>query len=154
MGCELTVLRESTLDSVPEDSSFLAWANAAVDDASVSLAIRVVDEAASHELNERYRRQAKPTNVLSFPAELPPAVAEQIECPPLGDLVICAPLVSHEALAQDKPEAHHWAHLTVHGVLHLRGYDHADDAQAELMEQLEIEVLKRLGIPNPYTVKS
>lgn len=153
MSCELTVLRESTLNSVPGDDSFRAWADAAMDNASVSLAIRVVDEAASHELNERYRRQAKPTNVLSFPAEIPAAVAEQIDYPPLGDLVICAPLVRTEALAQDKPEAHHWAHLTVHGVLHLCGYDHAEDKQAELMEQLEIEVLDRLGIPNPYTVK-
>lgn len=153
MSCELTVLRESSMDLLPDDDSFQAWVDAATGDFAVSLAITLVDEPASRELNRQYRRQDKPTNVLSFPAEIPPAVAEQMDFPLLGDLVICAPIVHAEAAAQGKPERHHWAHLTVHGVLHLCGHDHETDAQASLMEQLEIDVLGSLGIPDPYTVE-
>jgi probable rRNA maturation factor len=154
MNCELEVLRDSELTDVPHDEDFQAWVDAALADHAVALAIRLVDAEESRALNQRYRDQDKPTNVLSFPSDLPAGVRQALECPPLGDLVICAPVVRAEALEQGKPEAHHWAHLTVHGVLHLCGFDHGNDADAERMEQREIDVLGRLGIPDPYTVNS
>ncbi len=154
MNCELAILRDSDLSGMPDDGTFQSWVDAALDDHAVSLAIRIVDESESRALNKCYRKQDKPTNVLSFPAGLPPEVSAQLACPPLGDLVICAAIVRAEALAQNKPEMHHWAHLTVHGVLHLRGFDHEQDADAQDMEQREIDVLASLGIPDPYLIKS
>lgn len=111
------------------------------------LAIRIVDEAESQELNARYRQQDKATNVLSFPADgLAHALPEF-----LGDIAICAPLVKREARAQGKAEEAHWSHLVVHGVLHLLGYDHEDDIQGQRMERLEREILARLGYADPYS---
>jgi probable rRNA maturation factor len=108
--------------------------------------IRLVDRDEMRRLNERYRGKDAATNVLSFPADLPDAVG----IPLLGDVVLCAPLLIEEAQAQGKlPEAH-WAHLTIHGVLHLLGHDHLDPAEAAVMEGLEIELLAGLGIGNPY----
>jgi probable rRNA maturation factor len=101
-------------------------------------------------LNHTYRAKAGPTNVLSFPADIP----DSVDCDLLGDIVICAPVVVREAEEQHKIGAHHWAHLTVHGVLHLLGFDHTDDHEAEQMEQLEITILKALGLPNPYVYHS
>lgn len=110
------------------------------------LTIRIVEAAESAELNGQYRGKHKPTNVLSFPAELP----EHIELPLLGDLVICAEVVAHEAEEQKKLHQAHWAHMVIHGCLHLLGYDHIDDNDAKLMEAREIELLAALGYPNPY----
>ena len=110
------------------------------------LSIRLVDEAESRELNRHYRGKDRPTNVLSFPAELPPVV----QSPLLGDLVICAPLVVQEAQDQDKETLHHWAHLVVHGVLHLVGYDHQNETEAATMEAAEREILAGMGLPDPY----
>lgn len=106
----------------------------------------IVDSVESARLNEQYRGKAYATNVLSFPFEVPP----EIENDYLGDLVICADVVAREAREQQKPLLAHWAHLTIHGILHLQGYDHESDEQAQEMEGLEIKILKRLGYPDPY----
>ena len=133
---------------VPSPARFQRWAEAAFAGRRdrAELSIRVVDEPEGAELNRRYRGKDYATNVLSFPMGLPPGVP----LPAVGDLVICAPVVEREARAQGKPLEAHWAHLTVHGCLHLIGYDHEDDAQAAVMEPLEIAVLAKLGIPDPY----
>jgi probable rRNA maturation factor len=136
---------------VPDEASFHAWALAALDDndqTPAGLVIRVVDEAESRALNKQYRGKNKPTNVLSFPFETPAG----IEVDHLGDVVICAAVVGREAAEQHKPSDHHWAHMVVHGVLHLRGYDHQDEQQAGLMEALEKQILKGLGIADPYSI--
>jgi len=112
----------------------------------LELTIRIVDEAEASQLNETWRQSIGPTNVLSFPFECPPGV----DIPLLGDIVICATLVAREALKQQKSLQAHWAHLVIHGTLHLLGYDHISDSQAEIMENLEIRVLDHLGYPNPY----
>ncbi|EEP99146.1 metalloprotease [Yersinia ruckeri ATCC 29473] len=108
--------------------------------------IRVVDEAESHELNLTYRGKDKSTNVLSFPFEAPP----EIELPLLGDLIICRQVVEQEAVEQNKALLAHWAHMVVHGSLHLLGYDHIVDDEAEEMESIETEIMQGLGYPDPY----
>ena len=151
MTIELDLQDVSGADSVPELSEFERWVEEVLREGpSVSLAIRVVDEKEMRDLNERFRGKEGATNVLSFPAELPGHLDGQLDPQPLGDIVICAAVVEAETLEQGKVASHHWAHLTVHGLLHLRGYDHQDDDQAEAMESLETEILDRLGIPDPY----
>ncbi len=142
----------SAAAGIPAAADFRRWVSAALGDAAepVELTVRVVDEAEARELNRRYRGRDYATNVLSFPAELPPGV----DLPLLGDLVLCAPVVAREAAGQGKPEAHHWAHLTVHGVLHLLGEDHQTDAEAERMEAAERRILARFGVPDPYAEES
>lgn len=108
--------------------------------------LRIVDIAESRQLNSDYRNKDKPTNVLSFPFEAP----EHIEMPFLGDLVVCAAVVAQEAKEQDKPVTNHWAHLCVHGLLHLLGYDHIDETEAQEMEGLETAILAKLNIDDPY----
>ena len=144
----LEVQYACTVSDVPDEASFRTWALAALgeDQACAELVIRVVEEAESRALNKRYRGKDKPTNVLSFPFEVPPGV----DIDHLGDLVICAAVVNREAADQRKPLAHHWAHMVVHGILHLRGYDHQDEQQASAMEALETEILEGLGIADPY----
>lgn len=117
-----------------------------------SCVIRIVDEKESAELNQHYRHKPGPTNVLSFPFEWPEGLdrLEHEDTTLLGDLIICAPVVEREAIAQNKPLLHHWAHMTVHGLLHLRGYDHIEEHEAEEMEIKEIAILKKLHIENPY----
>lgn len=110
------------------------------------LTVRIVDRNEITTLNRDYRGKNKATNVLSFPAELP----DHIELPLLGDVVICAPIVAQEARDQNKQTQHHWAHMIVHGTLHLLGYDHIDDNDAAVMEGLEINILADLNIQNPY----
>lgn len=133
---------------LPAAASFRKWAAAAAHGRirKADLAIRLVDEKEGRALNRHYRGKDYATNVLSFPAELP----EGVGLPLLGDLVICAPVVAREAAAQGKPLAAHYAHLTVHGVLHLLGLDHEDEREAEAMEQIEREVMAALGFPDPY----
>ncbi len=114
------------------------------------LAVRLVDEKEGCSLNHHYRGKDYATNVLSFPAELPEGLPKGIKMPLLGDLVICAPVVAREAAEQGKSLAAHYAHLTVHGTLHLLGWDHDDDKEADAMEQLEREILADLGIDDPY----
>ena len=133
----------------PDQQQIQLWVDAALDDydQDTEIVVRIVDEQESAELNEQYRHKSGPTNILSFPVDLP----EGVELDLLGDLVICAPVVEKEALEQNKLLAHHWAHIIVHGVLHLLGYDHIDDNEAELMESKEIAILNKLHINNPYT---
>lgn len=135
-------------DELPEPEDFGRWAEAACagrrDHGEISLRIVGLKEGAA--LNETYRHREGPTNVLSFPVDAAPPM----EAPPLGDLVICAPVVWREAREQHKPARAHWAHLTVHGSLHLLGYDHEREDEAEAMERLEREILARLGFPDPY----
>ncbi len=133
---------------LPAAVSFRRWAAAAAQGRikRADLAIRLVDAKEGRALNRHYRGKDYATNVLSFPVELP----EGVVLPLLGDLVICAPVVAKEALEQGKPLAAHYAHLTVHGVLHLLGLDHEDDREAEAMEQLERDILATLGLPDPY----
>ncbi|WP_392561805.1 rRNA maturation RNase YbeY [Orbus sturtevantii] len=113
---------------------------------NAELTIRIVDEIESQQLNHTYRHKNKPTNVLSFPFESP----IEIETPLLGDLIICKKIVEQEAIEQNKPLLSHWAHMITHGCLHLLGYDHIDEAEAEEMENLEIEIMAQLGFNNPY----
>ncbi len=116
------------------------------------IGIACVDNAESHQLNLEYRGKDKPTNVLSFPSDLPDEMAAILDSFPIGDLVICIPVVLQEALDQQKTPIEHFTHMLVHGTLHLMGYDHETSEQdAEEMEALEIEILKKLGFDNPYT---
>ncbi|MCQ4165187.1 rRNA maturation RNase YbeY [Tahibacter harae] len=135
---------------IPRSDSFQRWVQAALQVArrrrASELAIRLVDAAEGRELNHHYRGRDYATNVLSFPADLPPG----LRLPLLGDLIICAPVVAREAAEQGKPLRSHYAHMTVHGVLHLLGYDHMADAEAERMEALERKALAGLGIADPY----
>ena len=133
---------------LPAPVSFRKWAAAAVEGRILrgDLAIRVVDTKEACSLNRHYRGKDYATNVLSFPADLPP----EMQVPLLGDLVICAPVVAKEALEQGKSLAAHYAHLTIHGVLHLLGLDHDDEREAEAMELIERELMAGLGYDDPY----
>jgi probable rRNA maturation factor len=147
MSIELDLQLAGEWKGLPERDDFENWVVAALQErAEAELTIRVVGRRESRELNSTYRQKDSETNVLSFPAELP----EGIDLPLLGDIVICAPLVAEEAAAQGKALHDHWAHLAIHGVLHLLGYDHVADEDAEEMEALEISLLESLGIGNPY----
>ena len=125
------------------------WATAALrnERETTELSVRIVDEQESAALNQQYRGKSGATNVLSFPFD---AVTPE-PLPILGDLVICAPVVIREAQQQNKPAEAHWAHMCVHGVLHLLGYDHAGDRDAEVMEALETTILLDMGFPAPYS---
>ena len=133
---------------LPTAEQIEQWATAAVQPQSdeVEMTVRIVDEAESHELNMTYRGKDRPTNVLSFPFECP----DEVELPLLGDLVICRQVVEREAQEQDKPVMAHWAHMVVHGSLHLLGYDHIEDDEAEEMESLETQIMTGLGFADPY----
>lgn len=140
-------------DNLPSEAQFYTWVQKALaiqaqTDAfpESEITIRIVDEAESHELNLTYRGKDKPTNVLSFPFEVP----EGIEMPLLGDLVICRQVMEKEAAEQNKPLDAHWAHLAIHGTLHLLGYDHLTDEEAEEMESLETEIMQAIGFEDPY----
>jgi len=133
---------------LPTAEQIEQWATAAVQPQSneVEMTVRIVDEAESHALNLNYRGKDRPTNVLSFPFECP----DEVELPLLGDLVICRQVVEREAQEQDKPLMAHWAHMVVHGSLHLLGYDHIEDDEAEEMESLETQIMTELGFADPY----
>jgi probable rRNA maturation factor len=138
----------SETKNLPSAEQLKTWAELACHKTDeTELTIRLVDAEESQALNLQYRGKDKPTNVLSFPFEMP----EHIELNLLGDLVICAPVVELEASQQGKPTMDHWAHLTIHGVLHLQGYDHIEEEEAVLMESLETELLGSIGIKDPYT---
>jgi probable rRNA maturation factor len=144
----LTVQRASRARGLPSSASIRDWARAALTGSgrgTAEVTVRLVDEAESADLNKRYRGKRGATNVLSFTYDLAPATSRLA-----GDLVICAPVVQHEAAHQDKRPRAHWAHMVVHGILHLRGYDHIHKIDAEVMEASEIRILKRLGFPDPY----
>lgn len=135
---------------LPAESDIQVWLDAALSSyqRNFELTIRIVDNCESQSLNHQYRGKDKPTNVLSFPFEVP----EGIELDLLGDLVICAPVVKAEASEQEKPIIAHWAHMVVHGCLHLLGFDHITEEEALEMETLEIDILAKLGFNNPYTI--
>lgn len=138
----------------PEANQIQQWVDAALAgfETDTEIVVRIVDEQESAELNSQYRQKQGPTNILSFPFELPDMLQgiDGIDTDLLGDLVICAPVLEKEALEQHKNLNDHWAHIIVHGVLHLLGYDHLDDEEAEIMESKEIAILHSLNIQNPY----
>ncbi len=148
---DLQVASES--NAVPSESQLQQWAAAAVNKTTDSspreaaeISIRIVDTEEGAELNHQWRNKDYATNVLSFPSDLPP----ELGLPLLGDLVICAPVVEREAKEQAKSLDAHWAHMTVHGTLHLLGYDHIEEDEAEVMESMETAILAELGFPDPY----
>ncbi len=138
----------SSASAPPSLSDFERWVGAALNGhrAEAEVSIRLVDEEESATLNAQYRHKDSPTNVLSFPADLP----AELKLPLLGDLVICSGVVRREAHEQGKTETAHWAHMVIHGTLHLIGYDHIDEREAEEMEALEIDILETLEFANPY----
>ena len=138
---------------LPTQAQFQTWVDTALNAANNTLpvscneiCITITDKTKSAELNQTFRSKQGPTNVLAFPSMNIPGFEQNS----LGDLVICAPIVTEEALTQKKPRIAHWAHLTVHGTLHLLGYDHIEQNEAEIMESLEISALASLQFPNPY----
>ncbi|MEX0738491.1 MAG: rRNA maturation RNase YbeY [Pseudohongiella sp.] len=158
----MTVITDLINDSgetdIPEAARFQQWAETTLiginapgtAEKPVSLSIRIVDSLESAALNKSYRGKTHATNVLSFGCDLPDLMLAQLDETPLGDLVICAAVVRQEAQEQNKPATAHWAHMVVHGVLHLNGYDHVNDHDAEQMETEEIQILAKLGFGNPY----
>lgn len=143
---------------LPSEQEFTAWVQATLATQGIStaeLTIRLVDKAESQALNRDYRQKDAPTNVLSFALDIDlPLEVSFLEVPLLGDLVVCTPLVAEEAQQQNKPLVHHWAHLIIHGTLHLMGYDHITDEEAEEMEALEKSILQQFAIPDPYLSES
>lgn len=135
--------------AMPEDRTISAWVRqilTILNEAPAEITIRIVSEEEITELNGRFRHKTGPTNVLSFPV----GVEDEEACTILGDVVLCAGIVTAEAAEQNKPLEVHFAHMVVHGVLHLKGYDHVQDNQAEQMESLERNIMDHLGYPDPY----
>lgn len=154
---------QSQLSSeLPKDEQFELWASCTIETATkaaikndkkdAELSIRLVNAQESQQLNHQYRGKDKPTNVLSFEFQAPIGIQGGLDINLLGDLVICASVVEQEAKQQNKAIFDHWCHMVVHGCLHLLGYDHITNEEAEIMEQLEIDILHQLGINNPYIV--
>jgi probable rRNA maturation factor len=143
-------IQTASSEPVPDEDDIRNWIETTLEGRTtrerVEVSVRLVDADEMSQLNGRYRGKPEPTNVLSFPAALP----GELELPLLGDIVICAPVVHEEAARQDKDPTAHWAHMTVHGTLHLLGYDHAGEAEATAMEALETAILQRLHYDNPY----
>jgi len=134
-------------DDVPSLSQLQQWANeACLEDTDVVASVQVLSKEEMQALNLDFSGKDKPTNVLSFPMNLP----EHIDINLLGDIALCAEVINTEAEQQDKSREAHWAHMMVHGMLHLQGYDHIQDDEAGLMEELEVQILDRLGFVNPY----
>lgn len=140
---------EEMAKAIPSLEQIEAWANAVLvveNTGEQEITVRFTDDEESQTLNHEYRGKDKPTNVLSFPFEVPPGIEMNL----LGDLVICVPVIMREAEEQDKTPTNHYAHMVIHGILHLLGYDHIDDADADIMEAKEIRILASLNIGNPY----
>jgi probable rRNA maturation factor len=139
------------IQNLPSEEQLTLWAQTALtgrtDFSEPELTVRLTDEEESQALNFEYRGKDKPTNVLSFPFEAPPGVPIEL----LGDLIVCVSVVEREAQEQNKKTEAHWAHMVIHGCLHLLGYDHIKDDEAEEMEALERDLLASLGYPDPYT---
>lgn len=149
MHLTLDVQQQYLAKGMPDETYFEQWVRAALshqEQAAAEVSIRLVDRPESQELNLQYRGKDKPTNVLSFPAPSYPGMPNTH----LGDLIICVPVVQDEARQQQKTLSAHFAHMTIHGILHLLGYDHLTDEQAKQMENLEISLLETLGFGNPY----
>lgn len=148
LDLQIAVKEETGL---PSFEDILLWLTSAVDkfQSQAEVTVRIVDDSESHQLNLEYRGKDKPTNVLSFPFEAPMGIEMDL----LGDLVICKQVVEQEAKEQSKPLMAHWAHMVVHGSLHLLGYDHIEDEEAEEMESLETEIMQSMGFDDPYLVE-
>jgi len=161
MTTQLDLQLACSAKNIPSQAQFQQWLDcvllnndiikdsakgSAKNTATFEVTVRLVDIAESQALNDQYRNKNKPTNVLSFPFEVP----EGIELNLLGDLVICADIVENEAQEQNKTINDHWAHMVIHGCLHLLGFDHISDSEAEIMESIEINILAKLDISNPY----
>lgn len=150
---EIGIQTASEAPGIPDDSAIRRWIRAALEGAgqggAFEVSVRIVDADEMQALNREFRGKDRPTNVLSFPAGDLPGLPDG-ECPSLGDLVVCAPVLQEEALAQGKLLAHHWAHILVHGSLHLLGYDHLAPADAQRMEALETRILAAGGVGDPY----
>jgi len=143
-------LQDTVGENTPNRFLIQRWVNETLSERipNCEVCIRIVDSAESQSLNSKYRNTNKPTNVLSFPYDIPKEV--ELESRLLGDLVVCSPIIETEAKQQGKNLEAHWAHMIIHGTLHLLGYDHIQDAEAVKMEAIEVELLKRLGYQNPY----
>jgi len=157
MGVALEIQRATVSATIPVDEQFQLWVELVTGHQEMrprsdqyTLAIRIVDEQEGRRFNFQYRGKDYSTNVLSFPTDLPDGLPAEITRSQLGDLLMCAPVVAREAREQGKPEVDHWAHITIHGVLHLLGYVHERNVDAVFMEALETELLASLGIPGPY----
>jgi probable rRNA maturation factor len=149
MSIELDLqIASQNSEGLPTESEFQLWLSTTVSlfQPQAEVTIRIVDETESQQLNFDYRGKEKPTNVLSFPFDAPPG----IEIDLLGDLIICRQVVEQEAEQQNKSLAAHWAHMVVHGSLHLLGYDHIEDEEAEEMESLETEIMIKMNFLDPY----
>lgn len=151
----MNIFRELTAGEVPVDAQIRQWVNVvlACEKATGDISLRIVNETESADLNQRYRGKAGPTNVLSFPVTVDEDMPQELAAvcaQELGDLIICAPVVQREALEQGKTAEAHWAHMLVHGVLHLLGHDHDEPDEARIMEAHEIEILQKLGYSDPY----
>lgn len=156
MNATVDITNDCDSHWVPEQSLCEDWLNSALETTKhklpCNISLKFVDKSTSAALNAQYRNKPSATNVLSFPTELPDAVREQLELPPLGDIVVCPEILEKEAQQQNKEAQAHWAHLLIHGLLHLLGYDHETEECANTMENLEIKALERLGFPNPYLI--
>ena len=150
MNLSIDIQKACASEDSPDEDSIKRWVSAAVRDErdECELSIRIVDEQESADFNQRYRGKSGATNVLSFPFD---AVTPE-PLPILGDLVICAPVLVREAAEQQKTITAHWAHIVIHGVLHLLGYDHIEDQDAEQMESLETAIMLVLDFPPPYRI--
>ncbi|RUR19674.1 rRNA maturation RNase YbeY [Legionella sp. km535] len=147
-------VQNATNDTLPlSETDLTALANLALRDhqSDAELTIRLVDAEEMTFLNNTYRQQNKTTNVLAFPCDLPDAV--ELECPLLGDIIICPPVLLEESMQLNKSLQEHWALIVIHGVLHLLGYDHIKDEDAKIMQDLEIKLLAELGYGNPYDLE-
>lgn len=152
---ELTIQNQQKEFEIPAESKLLAWAeNALLNDEDSQVTLRIVDADESRALNKEFRGKDKPTNVLSFPMDVPDELVQAMALKLLGDLVVCADIVDQESAQQNKTTEAHWAHMLTHGMLHLQGYDHINDSDAEEMEALEIKILKQSGFDNPYQFNS
>lgn len=149
----VVVQRSTKALSTPADEEFERWTRCALAGKrqQAEVVIRLVDRQEARLFNLQYRHKNYATNVLSFPVEIPEGIPADVAGSVLGDLLICAPVVAEEAKNQGKHEVDHWAHLSIHGILHLLGYDHEVESEAAIMEALEVEVLKELGISDPYS---
>lgn len=147
---DLQIAMDTSGLAVPSEDEIRRWVGSVLGGRMpiAEVTVRIVDEVEIEQLNQQYRHKQGPTNILSFPFE----TDIPLEVPLLGDIVICAPVVVREALEQHKDVSAHWAHLLIHGTLHLLGYDHLTDSEAVAMEQQEIMLMQQLGFSNPYEV--
>ncbi|WP_210418664.1 rRNA maturation RNase YbeY [Aliikangiella coralliicola] len=151
MIVEVDIQNPQQFQNIPAQDEVVKWIQSALEHAKYAaeraeVTLRIVDESESEHLNHTYRNKAKPTNILSFPFEAPPEVPLDL----LGDLVVCNEVVKLEATEQNKSIKDHWAHMLIHGTLHLLGFDHIDPNEADEMESLEVSILASLGIADPY----